>query len=122
MEQSLNLILKELKTLNSRLDNFEQNTNNRFNEFENRFNEFDNRFNEFDNRFNDFEQKTNNNFSVLNVKIDKLSEKITAHQVENMNADNLLLAEVQSLREGVVFVNRKVADAELEINLLKQRQ
>ena len=108
MEQSLNLILKELKTLNSRLDNFEQNTNNRFNEF--------------DNRFNDFEQKTNNNFSVLNVKIDKLSEKITAHQVENMNADNLLLAEVQSLREGVVFVNRKVADAELEINLLKQRQ
>ena len=39
-----------------------------------------------------------------------------------MNADNLLLAEVQSLREGVVFVNRKVADAELEINLLKQRQ
>ena len=122
MEQSLNLILKELKTLNSRLDNFEQNTNNRFNEFDNRFNEFENRFNEFDNRFNDFEQKTNNNFSVLNVKIDKLSEKITAHQVENMNADNLLLAEVQSLREGVVFVNRKVADAELEINLLKQRQ
>lgn len=46
-------------------------------------------------------------------KVDKFSDKLDAYQVENINADNRLLNEIQSIREGVVFVNRKVADAEL---------
>lgn len=42
--------------------------------------------------------------------------------IANINSDNRLLNEINSLREGVVFVNRKVADAELEIHSLKQNK
>jgi ribosome-interacting GTPase 1 len=63
---------------------------------------------------------TKKNLEDIKVKLDKLSEKMDAHQIENINSDNLLLNEIQALREGVIFVNRKVADAELEINYLKQ--
>lgn len=88
MDEKLDLILKELRSLTTRLDTFEQNTNN--------------------------------NFSDVKGSIDKLSEKIAVQHIENINADNLLLSEIRSIREGVVFVNRKVADAELELNLIKQ--
>jgi hypothetical protein len=63
---------------------------------------------------------TKKDLEDIKVKLDKLSEKMDAHQIENINSDNLLLNEIQALREGVIFVNRKVADAELEINYLKQ--
>jgi ribosome-interacting GTPase 1 len=63
---------------------------------------------------------TKKDLEDIKVKLDKLSEKMDAHQIENINSDNLLLNEIQALREGVSFVNRKVADAELEINYLKQ--
>ncbi|MGG5253700.1 hypothetical protein ACQYAD_09415 [Neobacillus sp. SM06] len=52
--------------------------------------------------------------------IRNLSEKLDSYQVENLNADNLLMSQIRSIREGVVFVNRKVADAELELNIMKQ--
>ena len=53
--------------------------------------------------------------------IKALSEKIDSQHVENINADNLLLDEISSLKEGVIFVNRKVTDAEFEIHTLKAR-
>jgi hypothetical protein len=58
----------------------------------------------------------------MSVKLDKLSETIASNHIENINSDNLLLNEIRSLREGVIFVNRKVADAELEIHSLKQNK
>jgi hypothetical protein len=58
----------------------------------------------------------------MSVKLDKHSEKIETHQIVNINSDTLLLNEIRSLREGVFFVNRKVADAELEIHSLKQNK
>ncbi|HHY74091.1 MAG TPA: hypothetical protein GX497_12895 [Bacillus bacterium] len=61
-----------------------------------------------------------NDVRSLDSKIDTLSEKIDAHQVANINSDTILLTEIRSIREGVVFVNRKVADAELELNMMKQ--
>lgn len=63
---------------------------------------------------------TKQDIESINNKLDKLSEKIAVQHIENINADNLLLSEIRSIREGVVFVNRKVADAELELNLIKQ--
>ncbi|WP_322016236.1 hypothetical protein [Bacillus licheniformis] len=51
--------------------------------------------------------------------IKALSEKIDSQHVENINADNLLLDEISALKEGVIYVNRKVADAEFEIHTLK---
>ncbi|MFL0477956.1 hypothetical protein CHCC14809_3581 [Bacillus licheniformis] len=53
--------------------------------------------------------------------IKALSEKIDSQHVENINADNLLLDEISALKEGVIYVNRKVADAEFEIHTLKTR-
>jgi hypothetical protein len=59
---------------------------------------------------------------LINTKLDSLSGKIDAQHIENINADNRLLNEIQTLKEGVLFVNRKIADAELEINQIKHKK
>lgn len=43
--------------------------------------------------------------------IKTLSDKIDFQHTENINSDNLLLDEISALEEGVIYVNRKVADA-----------
>ncbi|MED4373958.1 hypothetical protein P9216_23870 [Bacillus licheniformis] len=53
--------------------------------------------------------------------IKTLSDKIDFQHTENINSDNLLLDEISALKEGVIYVNRKVADAEFEIHTLKTR-
>ncbi|AAU22982.1 hypothetical protein SFC27_09890 [Bacillus licheniformis] len=53
--------------------------------------------------------------------IKTLSDKIDFQHTENINSDNLLLDEISALEEGVIYVNRKVADAEFEIHTLKTR-
>jgi gas vesicle protein len=65
---------------------------------------------------------TKKDIELVNSKLDKLSGKIDAQHIENINADNRLLNEIQELKEGVLFVNRKIADAELEINLIKHKK
>lgn len=71
-------------------------------------------------RLDAFQQKTENNFKEVRGDIQKLSDKIEIQHIENVNSDNLLLTEVRSIREGVLFVNRKVADAEIELTMMKQ--
>lgn len=73
---------------------------------------------EFRTDFDSFKQDTSSKLNVINEKIDKLNEKVDAQHAENINSDNLLLEEISSLKEGVIFVNRKVADAEFEIHTL----
>lgn len=63
---------------------------------------------------------TKGDIELLNYKLDKLSENVEKQHIANINSDNILLNEIRSIREGVVFVNRKIADAELELNMLKQ--
>ncbi|MDE1367478.1 MULTISPECIES: hypothetical protein [Bacteria] len=53
--------------------------------------------------------------------IKTLSDKIDFQHTENINSENLLLDEISALKEGVIYVNRKVADAEFEIHTLKTR-
>lgn len=65
---------------------------------------------------------TKQDIELINNKLDSLSEKIDAQHIENINADNRLLNEIQTLNEGVIFINRKIADAELEINLIKHNK
>ncbi|MED4820207.1 hypothetical protein [Bacillus atrophaeus] len=81
-----------------------------------------NAISEFRSDFDTFKEDTQSQFTSLNQKIDQLSEKIGVQHTENINADNLLLNEINSLKEGVFFVNRKVADAELELHTLKNRK
>ena len=75
----------------------EMNTN-----FNKRFDEMDERFNELDN------------------KVDNLSKVVQSFHQENIKADEILLSEIRSLKNDIVFVNRKVADNELTLNRLKQ--
>jgi predicted nucleic acid-binding Zn-ribbon protein len=65
---------------------------------------------------------TKEDIESIHVKLDKLSENVQIQHVENINSDNLLLNEIRTLNEGVIFINRKVADTELEINLLKHNK
>jgi hypothetical protein len=65
---------------------------------------------------------TKKDIELINFKLDKLSGKMDDQHIENINADNRLLNEIQELKEGVLFVNRKIADAELEINLIKHKK
>jgi hypothetical protein len=65
---------------------------------------------------------TKKDIEFINHKLDKLSGKMDAQHIENINSDNRLLNEIQALKEGVLFVNRKLADAELEINLINKKQ
>jgi hypothetical protein len=65
---------------------------------------------------------TKKDIELINFKLDKLSGKMDSQHIENINADNRLLNENQELKEGVLFVNRKIADAELEINLIKHKK
>src|SRR5699024_3749079 len=39
---------------------------------------------------------------TANNKLDQLTEKVSAQHVENVNADNLLMSELRSLRESIV--------------------
>jgi hypothetical protein len=65
---------------------------------------------------------TKKDIELINFKLDKLSGKMDVQHIENINADNRILNEVQELKKGVLFVNRKIADAELEINLIKHKK
>jgi hypothetical protein len=50
---------------------------------------------------------TKKDIELINFKLDKLSGKIDAQHIENINADNRLLNDIQELKDGVLFVNRK---------------
>lgn len=63
---------------------------------------------------------TKEDIEQINLKLDKLSEDVEKQHIASLNSDNILLNEIRSLREGVVYVNRKVADTELELNMMKQ--
>jgi hypothetical protein len=65
---------------------------------------------------------TKQDIKIINNKLDSLFESINAQHIENINPDNRLLNDIQSLKEGVFFINRKIADAELEINLIKHKK
>ncbi|MGV4321264.1 hypothetical protein [Bacillus mojavensis] len=54
--------------------------------------------------------------------ITELGKKIDGHHAENIDADNILLENIRDLKKSVIFINHKVADTELEINNLKQKQ
>ncbi|MGN1401049.1 MAG: hypothetical protein ACI4XL_06070 [Bacillus sp. (in: firmicutes)] len=51
-------------------------------------------------------------------KVTNLS-KVVQSSHQDIKADEILLSEVRSLKNDIVFVNRKVADNKLTINRLK---
>ncbi|MGD1416385.1 hypothetical protein [Bacillus stercoris] len=51
--------------------------------------------------------------------INNLNKKLKSFHAENINADNKLMEAVNEIRNSVRFVNRKVADTELELDNIK---
>lgn len=57
----------------------------------------------------------------MNAGFASLDKKLDRHHVASINADELLLTEIRTVREDVIFINRKVADTELDVLTLKQK-
>lgn len=51
-------------------------------------------------------KRMNNMESQIKIGFDEVNQTLNSHHIENINADNLLLSEIRSLRESIVFVNR----------------
>jgi acetylglutamate kinase len=51
---------------------------------------------------------TKKDIEFINSKLDSLSEKINAQHIENINADNRLLNDIQTLKEGVFLFTSKL--------------
>lgn len=92
MEKTLGLILNEVKEITSHINTIGQRV-----------------------------QLIENNMATKN-DIAELGKKIDGHHAENIDSDNVLLENIRDLKKSVVFINHKVADTELELNNLKQKQ
>lgn len=71
---------------------------------------------------NSVEEKLTANMNSVEEKLDQLTKNVDEYHIENITADNLLLNEIRTLRENVVFVNRRIADTELELNTLRRNK
>lgn len=122
MEQKLDLIINELQALNMRVSTVEENmaTKQDLKAVEERMATKQDLKN-VEVRIDSVEDKLSAKINHVEQKLDRLSEKVDHHHIESINADNILLNEIRTLRENVVFVNRRIADAELEVNALKHR-
>ncbi|WP_102271904.1 hypothetical protein [Cytobacillus massiliigabonensis] len=96
------------------------NLDQKFDDLNGKYSNLDRKFDDLNGKYSNLDQKFDKNFNILNNKIDKLSEQIRSHHIENIHADEHLLNEIISLKTNVTFINRKIADAELEINALKR--
>ncbi|MBN6186445.1 hypothetical protein JQN58_05515 [Aneurinibacillus sp. BA2021] len=56
----------------------------------------------------------------MNQRFDELKDSIDRKHVENMKADELILQSLDETRESVRFVNRRIADTELDLNVVKK--
>ena len=142
MEQKLDLILSELQALSKRVSNVEQSmatkqdlkaveermaTKQDLKAVEERMatkqdlKNVGERIDSVEERICSVEDRLTAKINNVEQKLDRLSEKVDRHHLESINADDILLNEIRTLRENVVFVNRRIADAELELNALKHR-
>lgn len=66
--------------------------------------------------------KVNNieNTMATKEEIKKLETSIQSQHIENINSDDLILRSLVEIKESVRYVNRKVADTELDVNTLKK--
>jgi len=74
------------------------------------------------NELQSMNKRMDNMESQIKQGFDQVNQTLESQHIENIIADNLLLNEIRSLRESVVFINRKIADTELEVNLLKNEK
>lgn len=67
-------------------------------------------------------EKLNNIESKMATKddVEKLNASINSRHIENINSDDLILRGLDEIKESVRYINRKVADTELEVHTMKK--
>lgn len=122
--------------LNDKIDKVESGLNNKIDKVESGLND---KIGRVESGLNDkldkveagLNDKINKVDSGLNGKIDdlktemrsefkKVYQKLDDQHIENIHADEFLLGEIRTIRNSVSFINRKVSDNELEIDVIKQ--
>jgi len=131
MDQKLELILKKLSSLESG----QKELNQKFEALESGQKELNNKFEVLESGQKEMKQRLEvmgsgqkelgqivrtirDRQEETDAKIDALSMDV--HHVHGEIAG--VKEEIKDLRNGVIFVNRKVADAEFEINMMKQNK
>jgi chromosome segregation ATPase len=117
MDQKLELILKKLSSLESG----QKELNQKFEALESGQKELNNKFEVLESGQKELGQivrTIRDRQEETDAKIDALSMDV--HHVHGEIAG--VKEEIKDLRNGVIFVNRKVADAEFEINMMKQNK
>ncbi|MFT9848469.1 hypothetical protein [Aneurinibacillus sp. REN35] len=56
----------------------------------------------------------------MNQRFDELKDSVDRKHIENIKADELILRSLDETRESVRFVNRRIADTELDLNVVKK--
>jgi len=130
MDQKLELILKKLSSLESG----QKELNQKFEALESGQKELNNKFEVLESGQKEMKQRLEvmgsgqKELGQIVRAIRDRSEETTATKIDALSMDVHHLhgeiagvkEEIKDLRNGVIFVNRKVADAELEINMMKQ--
>ncbi len=110
MQNTVQQILDELKEIRSEQGRFSDDLK-----------EIKSEQGKFSDELKDVKEEQSSLREDMNAGFARLEKKLDRHRIENINADNLLLNEIRTVREDVFFVNRKIADTELDLHTLKQQ-
>ncbi|MEJ8545796.1 hypothetical protein [Brevibacillus borstelensis] len=121
MEKLLLEIAEGMKRMGERFDQMDE----RFDRLEAKVDRQDERFDRLeakvdrqDERFDRLEAKVDRQeerFDQLETKVDEIKVALHSQHIANINSDNLVLSEIRDIKEKVRFVNRRVADVELDM-------
>lgn len=56
----------------------------------------------------------------MNAQFEDLKSSITSSRIENINSDDHILGLLTEVKENVRYINRRVADTELDVHALKK--
>lgn len=87
-------------------------------QLEGRFERLEEKVDRQEERFDRLEAKVDHleeRFDRLDTKVDEIKVALHSQHIANINSDNLVLSEIRDMKEKVRYVNRRVADVELDM-------
>ncbi|OIJ12696.1 hypothetical protein BKP37_12920 [Anaerobacillus alkalilacustris] len=73
-------------------------------------------------KLDNIDKKVNEIETTMATKDDikRLEASINSQHIENINSDDLILRNLDEIKESVRYVNRKIADTELDVHTMKK--
>jgi predicted nucleic acid-binding Zn-ribbon protein len=109
MEEVLKQILEQLSQMNGRMDNMERRIAN-----------IEHEQKQMNYRMTGIENEQKSLREEMNQRFDELKNAVNRKHIENIRADELILQSLDEVKESVRFVNRRIADTELDVNVMKK--